>query len=246
MPRRTIDKANRNRGVFPSHPLTDMYKARISTRSDTIDRPNVKIYILCHNQERLEFAREKYANYYWAYPILMKYQDNTLENAFWKQLLEIKSEWETCEMVGALSPIAYRKINISDMHDIIINRRYGSYYHFAEKQYKLYKGPHPHIDETMQRIKTELNLEHPNAAYYNYWMATPHLMELFIHWFHAELLPCAQACPYIYYDSEYDGAIPPEERMQKFGTPYYPLMPFVLERMNICFFKKYLREHPDA
>ena len=75
------------------------------------NRPNIKIYILCHDQTALESSNFKYSNYYWANPILMKYQDASFENAFWKQLLEIKDEWINCEMVGTLSSKFDIKIN---------------------------------------------------------------------------------------------------------------------------------------
>jgi hypothetical protein len=212
----------------------------------SLSPPNVKIYVLCHNEQRLAMARTQYAQFYWAFPILMKYQDTTFENAFWKQLLEIKSEWEDCEMVGTISAIAHMKINIDMINNIIVNRKYNVYYNFTEKPKLVNMNAHPHMLETWSRVMRELQLEHPTTAYCNYWMASPHLMELFIQWFHEKLLPCVQACPHIYSDARYKGSLSSVECVQKFGTPFYPLMPFFLERVNICFFKKYFKENPDA
>ena len=109
--------------------------------------PNVRIYVLCHNEERFVMATEKYAKYYWAVPIRMKYQDVTAENAFWKQLGEIEKEWRDCEMVGTISPIAYTKIDIDTMDCVIRDRekwRLG-YYHFVDTGKEIAWKFHPHL-----------------------------------------------------------------------------------------------------
>lgn len=74
---------------------------------------NVIIYVLCFNMTTYEKSKQIYAPYSWARPILMKYQDYTFENAFWKQLLEIRDESKTCDMVGTISHKAYRKLKIT-------------------------------------------------------------------------------------------------------------------------------------
>ncbi len=77
-------------------------------KSEPTVLPNIRMYVLCHNYERFTLAKKMFADYYWGHPIMMKYQDMRQENAFWKQLLEIESEWESCDMVGTLSPVAFK------------------------------------------------------------------------------------------------------------------------------------------
>ena len=54
----------------------------------------------------------------------MKYQDYRLENSFYEQLKDISSEWEKYDMVGTLSYSSYKKINLSKVNDIIVNKLY--------------------------------------------------------------------------------------------------------------------------
>jgi hypothetical protein len=87
---------------------------------------NVIIYILCYSEETFNIAIDIYSRYLWAKPIMLKYQDYTFENAFWKQLLEIKEEWTNCEMVGTLSWNAYQRIDLNNVNKIIINKEYNN------------------------------------------------------------------------------------------------------------------------
>lgn len=50
------------------------------------------IYVLCDNDEKYSSAQNIYSKYSWAKPILLKYNDYSFENSFWKQLSEIQGE----------------------------------------------------------------------------------------------------------------------------------------------------------
>ena len=80
------------------------------------------IYVLCDNDEKYTSAQNIYSSYSWAKPILLKYHDYSFENSFWKQLTEIQGEWETSDMVGTISYSSFKKINLSELNDILIKK----------------------------------------------------------------------------------------------------------------------------
>jgi len=199
---------------------------------------NVRIYILCHTQERFESAHEIYEEYKWAVPIRMKYQDYTFENAFWKQLGEIKNDWLGLEMIGTLSYTAKKKSNLNKIDRIINDRNSWStgYFNFRDNGSEL-ASCHPHLLEISTDVCTSLGRLLPSVAYCNYWMCTPHKMIEFIHWFETKLKPAVVSHPLSMTDAQYtQGKLSQSELLQLCGVPYYPHVPFVMERLNKLFF----------
>ena len=103
--------------------LPDYPRLKCIDCANTSIIPNVIIYVLCHNEDRLDFAKYAYGNIPWAKPILMKYQDVTFENAFLKQLLEISEEWCDCEMVGFVSANAVNKMDFNTVVAAVQDRQ---------------------------------------------------------------------------------------------------------------------------
>lgn len=204
----------------------------------------IKLYILCHTSERLTEAHTIYGQYQWAIPILMKYQDATFENAFWQQLLEIKAEWIDCAMVGALSFRAHAKINLRNMDSILRSGVWKDkhYIHFVQRRYPAERDGHchPHFLTIWNDMLRTLRLKTTNANHYNYWMCRPAAMLAFIEWFHTECQPAILAHPLAFTDSKYKGNMTPDALMKLCGVPHYPHVPFVLERLNKCFFDRYI------
>ena len=199
---------------------------------------NVRIYILCHTEERLELAREIYKDYKWAVPIRMKYQDCTFENAFWRQLGEMKNEWAGLEMVGTLSYTAHIKCNLKRFNRIINDRtRWPTgYFNFMDTN-SVIVSCHPHLLEISTDVCKTLNRSLPSVAYCNYWMCTPQKMVEFIDWFETRLKPAVLAHPLSMADAQYiQGQLSSSELLQLCGVPYYPVVPFVIERLNKMFF----------
>jgi len=199
---------------------------------------NVRIYILCHTQERLESALEIYKEYKWAVPVKMKYQDCTFENAFWKQLGEMKDDWLGLEMIGTLSYKANRKTNIKQIDRIINDRNSWSsgYFNFLDIGSE-FISCHPHLLEISTDVCTTLGRRLPSVAYCNYWMCTPHKMVKFIEWFETKLKPAVVSHPLSMTDAQYiQGKLSQSELLQLCGVPYYPHVPFVMERLNKMFF----------
>lgn len=207
-------------------------------QNDTVQKTDVRIYVLCHTQERFNAASSIYGKYYWALPILMKYQDCTCENAFWKQLLEIKDEWFACDMVGTISFSASRKVNIDKIDRIIRDKSKwtSEYYHFWDTGQPLQNDYHPHIMEIVRDVCATVKCTIPTLAPCNYFMCSPTRMLQFIPWVIEILIPAVQAHPLAMTNSLYIGSVSPNECMEKWGVPYYPHVPFVLERLNKAFF----------
>ena len=203
---------------------------------------NVIIYVLCYNLEKYEFSKYYYRNYNWARPILMKYQDYTFENAFWKQLLEINNEWETADMVGTISHKAYKKINLEYLNHIIMNKTYSSrkFVSFFKSNVTLFNdNVHPfHFKQFIRYISYSLNNKiNYNLSYCNYWMTTPELMKGFIDWHSNICLPLLLKHPYCFHKYNYSGkTLSPRDLLKICGRPYYPNIPFILERINLLFF----------
>ena len=214
-------------------------------------KENIRIYVLCHTDERFRVASTIYGKYYWAVPILMKYQDVTFENAFWKQLLEIREEWADCAMVGVISFSAHKKINLHTVDSIVRNRCMWEtgYYNFGWVTNKLYDYFHPTELNIMKNdICTKLNMKMPTIAYFNYWMCTPTKMLQFIPWVTSKLIPAVLEHPFAMNNSNYWGLMPASALKSLCGVPYYPFVPFVLERLNKAFFTNYdsIVNGPDA
>jgi hypothetical protein len=205
-------------------------------------KSNIIIYILCYNQDRYELAKEKYQAYHWAQPLIMKYQDYTFENAVWKQLLEIKDDWFSCEFVGTLSFTAFRKINIDNIDRRIVEGFYTGkpYVNFNCNNRKIleHRGRfhHPNFKEIWIDTLHGLKIDDITENACNYWMCRPDLMVQFIEWHHKVLRPVLMAHPLIFTDAEYGGAMTPKELIDLWGQPYYPHVPFIMERINKAFF----------
>jgi hypothetical protein len=213
-------------------------------KTDPAALPNVKIYVLCHNEERLATAKDIYAPYWWAIPILMKYQDITMENAFWKQLYEIKSDWEDCEMVGTISSKAHKKLMLPLLNSYIKQRLYIKKKHvsFITKN-RIIEGTwmntyHPHFMDIWNDMLKDLELKTTHDNHCNYWMCTPDLMKQFIPWATDVFIPTIMKHKFAMIDSTYTISPLPSYMKEKYGIDYYPLFIFVIERMNRCFFDK--------
>jgi glycosyltransferase involved in cell wall biosynthesis len=209
------------------------------------------IYILCYNSEKLIQAEELYSKYSWAKPIIMKYQDYSFENAFWKQLYEIRSEWENCEMVGTLAYSAYKKINLEKVDSIISNKLYfpQNYYNFFDSNMtipNLNTISHPHFNKIWETSIKNLNLVNTTENCCNYWMCKPELMKYFIYWYINICLPELLKNPLIFENSLYSGndfnnCIQESNLINLWGKPFYPHLPFICERLNKSFFMKHYK-----
>jgi hypothetical protein len=208
----------------------------------------IKVYILCASPTILARTIPRYARFPWAKPILMKYQDVTFENAFWKQMLELYNEWKDCELVGTMSAFAHLKLRLDHVDRFlkriastrIASTRIAStritYYHFLDKRRPVQSDGHPNLMRIYHDVLRQLQLRPTSSAHCNYFVCSPEKMVGFIHWFHERLLPAVLAHPLAMTNAHYRGKLKPAQLLALCKVPYYPHVPFVLERMNKCFF----------
>jgi glycosyltransferase involved in cell wall biosynthesis len=215
----------------------------------------VIIYVLCSNTEKLTLANSIYTTYWWAKPILLKYQDYTLENSFWKQLDEIQHEWDNYDMVGTIAYSAFKKINIQQLDEIINNKLYfpNQYYHFMDSNVPIPNcntNKHPQFMTIWNDMLCKLNLQTTTENNCNYWMCSTLLMKRFIVWHTTICLPALIEHPLSFEDAgykstDYNNIITEQKLIQIWGKPYYPYIMFILERLNKCFFETYYPEQVE-
>lgn len=218
-------------------------KQTIPLKSSTPQTTNVIIYVLSYNETTYNLAKQHYMKYKWAKPILMKYQDYTFENAFWKQLLEISDEWEKCDMVGTISYKAYKKIHLEKINNIIMKKIYypKKFVSFMKSKNTLFTEcihkDSQNFSKLLRYMSDALNnsIDY-NISYCNYWMTTPELMKQFIEWHINTCLPTLLQNPVSYEKIIYDGNLTQSDLIKIWGKPYYPHIPFILERINLLFF----------
>jgi len=216
-------RASRFLGLMPVYSEDSEELPKECININLILKKKYIIYVLCHTEDILKSASEMYKKFYWARPILMKYQDDSYENAFWKQLLEIKEEWQSAELVGTISASAYKKINL-DTITILLRNSKSDFVHFLKTDIPFFYDHHPFLTEINKSIIAELNLIAPHTVWAcNYWACSPPKMLKFIQWHTDILLPCARKNTKINEDAKYK-------------NKFYSHLCFVLERLNVCFF----------
>jgi hypothetical protein len=171
----------------------------------------------------------------------MKYQDSTCEHAFWKQLLEMYDEWKDCDMVGTISSNAYKKIGLDRIDYQIKTKKLwaqNGWKYFMDSSIHPNNAPkyHPHLLTIMNDVAKTLNVPLVTEAYCTFLMCRPAIMLEFIEWVEHTLKPTVLSHPLIMTDAKYPGALSKQECIERFGIPYYPHVPFVLERMTKIFF----------
>ena len=197
------------------------------------------IYILCYNTQLLNYAKNMY-KYPWAQPILLEKQDASFENVFWKQLDKLYEDWKEEDYVGVLAYSAFKKINIPKLNYKIMNNVYQhDYVHFAgtNKSVLHHHTIHPHYHKIMTDCLQEFQVQ-GKECFCNYFMCRPLWMKKFIEW-HSSIMKKLIKHPLIYTNANYHSKLTKYQLIQLWGYPFYPHLPFILERLNGCFFQTY-------
>jgi len=220
----------------------------ISPQTRKYIQNKIKIYVLCCTEKRFREAKEIYMNAPCLIPILMKYQDVTFENAFWKQLSEIQNEWKDCNYVGVVSCTLFKKMSgkdfVTKLRDCI-NNNYNSMFFINLGNNVLQSTSalnHPAFMEIYSQLLDIFKYEDIPEMICNYFVCKPFLMKMFMQWFH-NVLPIITSQPKIFTNAMYvaQNAPPPSHLLKITGYPYYTHLPFVLERFNGMFFINYNR-----
>ena len=193
------------------------------------------IYIIFTNQESYKKAFSEYNMYNWFKPILIIFSDYTFENIFWKKLLEIKSEWENCNMVGIIPYYNLNKINLPIINNIITNKKYlpNNYYHFINNNSNIFNNFN--FNDLWNNIFKLFNFKESNNSNCYYFICVPTLMEKFIYWYSDIYNTKLLNNPLILENSK-SNIISAAELHKIWGNYYYPIYPFLIERLNKYFF----------
>lgn len=216
---------------------------------DVINSSNTIIYILCNNEKKLLKSKNIYNKYSWARPILLKNNDNTYKNIFWKQLKEIQNEWFNCNMVGILSFSSYKKIDLKNIDKLIENKLFYpfSYYYFFDTYNNINRNnitrnnnKYLYFEFIWNKCISELNLFDTINTSENYWMCKPILMINFIDWYLNCCLTYFLKNNFNIININYNSYF--NKLKQKFLIKYwlnelqYINFPFILKKLNKSFF----------
>ena len=212
-------------------------------------KERVRLYVMCYNDETYSKARDEFRKYYWAHPIIIRDQNASFENAFYKQLKALQ-QWGHLDMIGTLSYSAHAKVDVYKIHCFIESGLWKEVdcVFFGKASNSVHESinarSHGPVfkqawDNLYENMKAEDALDwSPPETLYNYWMCSPKLMEKFIDW-NSRLLAHCFSTPLFLEDAHYTGTLSKEKLLHLCGVPHYPIMPFVLERFNVLFFEKY-------
>lgn len=204
----------------------------------------VVIFVQAFNEQTLQQARSDFKQYSWARPILMP----SKENPFFESALFVDPRLRmlepSVEYVGQISYKASLKINVAFLDAMIKRQDYRlyDYVHFCgpPTQNVLHSGfvkLHPYFQHIWHDVFEPVGLpaiETPEMLF-NFWMARRTLWISFctdIETMRAEIL----SHPYALEDSKYRGSLRPEALVALCGVPWYPHVPFVMERFPVAWF----------
>lgn len=214
---------------------------------------NIVIYVLCYDEQSRSVAETSYGKYPWA-RVKMIPSSPYLENVLFFQLLDqCRNEWEGSDYVGCVSYRAFTKMRrrtdvaaIVQAHagaDVVTFNHVGKF--VPGQLLKQAQTSHRHFTPVWTQLLHALGYEQKDYLsndirpfFCNYWAATPKWMDKYIAFSKQvkTVLDTFQPIQALLWsDSGYKGNIPKERLLEIFGKSYYPLHPFVFERLP-CFF----------
>lgn len=216
---------------------------------------NACVYVLCPGKDEYDAACLEYTKP-WEKPIILP-QTHWMEGIMYvSELMKRYDEWKDMDYVGCIAHCAHMKQpKIHDIEtvmkegkekgsdvvafmgrravDIVMN---GEIYHpgFRDGWNAAWETLGFHPDE----------MSKPCFAFFcNYWCATPEFMTFYcstMSYLHHKIERTPTLKSILWRNARYsDAKLPPEKLQSLFGVPYYPLLPFIVERMICAFTSKY-------
>ena len=205
------------------------------------------LYILVPKKENLEKVRRLYP-YAWAHPIYFPQKKRPtllMEHAAW-EFLHDKIDM-SADFVGTLSSRAHTKLSLQILSEVLNNKTILNYEYVnfqatswiardeAEVQHRGFTRA---WDELCARVgNCNLYVKTCNS---NYWMCKPLLFQRFAQWMTRVLL-IYDTIPAMKQPTTYKTfhLLSPQQLIELWGKPYYPLGIFVLERFTLQFFRNF-------
>jgi hypothetical protein len=167
-----------------------------------------------------------------------------MENDAWGFLKSQLKNIDDIKYIGTLSQSAAEKINVHHLNEFLNtfedDHDFVHFYSFPHKAVNHGNSNHPGFRKTWlelcKRIP-ESDPEIPNLAC-NFWMCKSDIFFSFLKWMTEVVLPASLTIQGMYLPTTYkEGKLSRKELEKKWGRPYYPLAPFILERFSYQFFK---------
>ena len=209
---------------------------------------NARIYVLCPNTSAYEAACLEYTKP-WEIPIILP-QTHWLEDIMYvSELMNRYDEWKDVDYVGCISHSAHTKQpnihNIDAIMDDGMTKKSEIVAFMGRRVIDIVMNGelhHPGFKMAWRAVWKHLDYDPDEmsalcfAFFCNYWCSTPEFMKEYCQLI-ARLDVCLRHSPelkrLLWRDARYRGSIDRETLQKLFGVPYYPLLPFIVERM-IC------------
>lgn len=209
-----------------------------------------KIYVLGYDPFTVREAKICFHNKSWANIISIdttKYLENIMYDNW---LLDHKKDWIEHKYVGTFSWRTCTKIEIPNLIPDLIESIDADVVAFSFAYYGLLENAIKSHGEVFKRtwynILTRLNFTDQQIFdptikpfYCNFWMAKPNVMLEYIDFF-ARLKNIIENTQEIQEDllseSNYTNYVTKNRLNKIYGRPYYPILPFILERIPCIFF----------
>lgn len=218
---------------------------------------NARIYILCPGREEYERACLEYTKQ-WETPIILP-QTHWLEGYMYvSELMKRYDEWKDMDYVGCVAHCAHKKQpKIHDIETILQEgKEKGSdVVAFMGRRVidivmngELY---HPGFRDGWNAVWKCLGYEPEDMStpcfsfFCNYWCARPSFMLFYcsmLSYLHHKIEHTPPLKSVLWRNAHYSDAKLSREVLQSlFGVPYYPLLPFIVERMICAFTSKHAK-----
>lgn len=211
------------------------------------------MYVLTYDEQSRQRAEQEFGKHAWARVVTLRQGPHTkyMEGAAFLDLLPARrEEWKDASFVGTLSWRASEKIHIPDTLEQVLQDVQGSdvvtLLPSTERLLQQAVRSHPRFLECWLPLMARLGIEPaaaacPNTACFfcNYWLATPAWMDRWLAWFAraVEVLETAPELQDALWDKAgYSNSLPTERLLEIYNTPYFPLVPFLTERLAPFFF----------
>ena len=215
--------------------------------------PNdVLIIVQSHDAASFDKACKLASQYPWAFPVLVP--DATENNPLFENRLFMLYDEVVKPLLGPdikyIGQIAYRadkKINVKGLDMAIRNGAYKAFDAIMMRMCDttIANDAHPHLVQLWNEVvEPVIGLNHSQVncmAYYNYWFAKKEVYEDYVHILKTEVVPRILKHPMAFKDAKYKNDYHTKDSLLKqCGVPWFPHIPFVLERFVYPFMKSKL------
>jgi hypothetical protein len=178
-------------------------------------------------------------------------------------LMDHEDEWRDKDYVGTISYAAHTKQHAIHTIDTVLDtaRQQGAelvaFYHLPGPMIQTAMRYHtPAFGDAWRAVWNALGYTDNeiifddtqiHGFYSHYWATTPALMREFcslMRRLRDQVESSASLREIVWGDARYQGGMSTQKKMDMFGVPYYPLLPFVCERMPCLWFRRLQERAP--